>query len=649
MDHNKQRLQELYEQEAKPTLVGHVESEETPEIKTDDVTKDEPERPPQTKEKSIFTTDENEQLREVLGEQAAMDERDERLAKTREQSDIDLESEMEKDMNTQTTEDDGENRREPADSMSKEQTEPKDSNPRDPAAQSTAISTTAEILEEGYEKRYVTGAQDREVRTAARREQQKQKELKEQAAKEAEAAELAKQAEKEAEGRRIVERALLQEEEATAKKILAEKCRIRQGRKPHKTDEERKRKKPRREKEMEEDEEVDDEDADPSYNPDEDPDNEFIDDASMIPDDDDVVEVEKHSHAVNFKDSVEYVKWIRDNLTELEKAAKMGGGICERSYKKFVEKLQDGIMQMETYSPIEYADVEQVLKTVVDPSCIAWRKKLKGVKTGNCRTIMRAEEKKSEVLRAAEDAEVPSDAEGLLGEDSLKGKTPEEQRQIRLTIKRFFQHVSRAHEEASCAAGKLAELVEVLDREEFNTIARAGTRPLVAIEFPEVKKLIENKKEEVRKAEIREELKAMDIKEIVAIQNLPTPLERWKDSKVLLPTRYLAAATHYFVYSQAVQEAPMTNKLVAKKFDVSLSTLHRITSGRRYAGGHETTKAQMGEHGEVTVKVVKKKEKGKIAVTKVPATTQGDVDESTPSQGVRKRRRSSKEDKEEEN
>ena len=46
----------------------------------------------------------------------------------------------------------------------------------------------------------------------------------------------------------------------------------------------------------------------------------------MVPDDDDVVEVEKHSHAVNFKDSVEYVKWIRDNLTELERAVKMGGG-----------------------------------------------------------------------------------------------------------------------------------------------------------------------------------------------------------------------------------------------------------------------------------------------------------------------------------
>ena len=92
----------------------------------------------------------------------------------------------------------------------------------------------------------------------------------------------------------------------------------------------------------------------------------------------------------------------------------------------------------------------------------------------------------------------------------------------------------------------------------------------------------------------------------------------------------------------------MTNKFVAKKFNVSLSTLHRITSGRRYAGGHESMKAQVGEHGEVMVKVVKKKEKGKMAVTKVPTAAQGEVDDSTPAQGVRKCRRSSKDENEEE-
>ena len=261
-------------------------------------------------------------------------------------------------------------------------------------------------------------------------------------------------------------------------------------------------------------------------------------------------QIDKHSHAINFKESNKYVRWIRDNLVELEEAAKVGGGCAQQSYTKFIELLRDGIMKMETYSPIEYADVKQVMKTIVDPTCIAWHKKLKGVKTGNCRTIMKAEEKKDQVLRAAEQAKVPSDSEGLLGEDSLKGKSPEEQREIRLTIKQFFQHIARAHEETSCTAGKLVELIDVLDRKEFNTIAWAGTHPIVAVEFPEVKKLLEDKKEEVQKAEIRDELKGMDIKEIVAIQNLPTPLARWKDSKILLPTRYLAVAMHYFVLAK---------------------------------------------------------------------------------------------------
>ena len=339
---------------------------------------------------------------------------------------------------------------------------------------------------------------------------------------------------------------------------------------------------------------------------------------------------------------------MRDQLGELEQAAKVGGGCAEHSYKKFIELLRDGVMQMGTYSPIEIADVKQVMKTIVDPTCTAWRKKMKGVHTGNCRTIMHAEEKKEKVLRAAENKEIPENPDIVLGEDSLEGKTPEEQRDIRLTIKRFFQHVQHVHEEASCAAGKLAELVDVLDPEEFGVIARVGTHLIVAVEFSEVKQLVEAKKEETKKAEMREELKNMNIEDIVAIQNLPTPLDHWKNSKILLPTHYLAAATHYFIYSQAVQDVPMTNKFVAKKFNISLSTLHHITSGRKYAGGHESQRGQKGDHGEVMVKIAKTKEKGKVQVAKVPTMAAVELDDSTLSQGTRKQRWSKGEEKPEE-
>ena len=128
---------------------------------------------------------------------------------------------------------------------------------------------------------------------------------------------------------------------------------------------------------------------------------------------------------------------------------------------------------------------------------------------------------------------------------------------------------------------------------------------------------------------------------MIATQCLPTPLKRWEKSKWLMPTRLLAAATHYFLYSQAVQDAPMTNKGVAEKFKVPVGSLHRITSGRRYAGGHAIQKARQEEHGETFIKVSKKKkDKGKTAVATVHVASKPGTVASTPAESGRKRRRS---------
>ena len=87
----------------------------------------------------------------------------------------------------------------------------------------------------------------------------------------------------------------------------------------------------------------------------------------------------------------------------------------------------------------------------------------------------------------------------------------------------------------------------------------------------------------------------------------------------------------------------MTNKGVAEKFKVPVGSLHRITSGRCYAGGHASQKGRQVEHGEVMVKVSKKKkDKGKTIVTKTPAAATADVDDSTPAERLRKRRRSNR-------
>ena len=185
----------------------------------------------------------------------------------------------------------------------------------------------------------------------------------------------------------------------------------------------------------------------------------------------------------------------------------------------------------------------------------------------------------------------------------MERKSEEEKKEIKCMLSKFWNHVSKAHEEASCTAGELSRLAMVLEPEDHYKIVEVGMRPLIAMEIPKVQQLISEKKTSEESARSCDEKRNMRIEDIIIKQNLPTPLDRWKNSKVLLPTRYLAVAVHYFIYSQADQVHPVTSKFVVGRFRLSPSNLHQILTGRKYAGGHETAKGKCDEHGEKYVKV----------------------------------------------
>ena len=515
MKENQERLQEIYSAEQKPPLLGHIEKQEI-----------DLEQPTSTQhERSVLLTEPGEQISKALQEQEQWDQLERRLSaeknkqpEEKEISDLDLEAEMERearnvqpgaagdDLAEQTTNEADSTQWDPAgDEVTDSQTKGDENIQRDPTGggDETAEGPTNEsdqrdlagflpdLGEQGseYSKHYKTGAQERSDRGTARREKQEHEERKWVRKQQEEIAERARvEAEKER-GNQIVSDALLKEEEEEAKRWLAEICRIRRHRKKAKTttstkmDEERKRNKRRVSEDDEEDdmdlELVNDVDADPDYNPDDD----VEDEQSVSSEFPDIMEVEKHVHCLNLADAGEFMVWVWGQLVELEHHVKVGGSLAESGYREFVSLLRDGIFKMHTWSPIEAADVNLVMKTVVDPTCTAWKKRMKGVKTRNCKQIWKQGDKREEVLRIAEERDIPDEADEVLPEGSLEDKSEEEQKEIRQTIKRYFEHVRRAHEEAACAAGKLTQLVDVLDREHFIMIARAGTRPLVALEL----------------------------------------------------------------------------------------------------------------------------------------------------------------------
>ena len=161
---------------------------------------------------------------------------------------------------------------------------------------------------------------------------------------------------------------------------------------------------------------------------------------------------------------------------------------------------------MGSYTPIKGADVDAVIKTVVDVNFTAWKKAMKGVKTGNGKTILKIEEKREGVVRAMEDQDLPMDTEAAgVDVNAMEGKSEGEKKEIKHMLSKFWNHVSKAHEEASCAVAELSRLAMVLEPEDHYKIVEAGTRPLIAMEIPKVQQLISEKKTSEERARSRDE------------------------------------------------------------------------------------------------------------------------------------------------
>ena len=81
-------------------------------------------------------------------------------------------------------------------------------------------------------------------------------------------------------------------------------------------------------------------------------------------------------------------------------------------------------------------------------------------------------------------------------------------------------------------------------------------------------------KTERERCEKAEQLRGLPIEDIIKEQNMPRPVERWVESKIMSPSAYLAVAVYYFLFSMVDQKKAVANQTVADLFKVSKSNLH---------------------------------------------------------------------------
>ena len=273
------------------------------------------------------------------------------------------------------------------------------------------------------------------------------------------------------EANHIIERAQLEEEELAVQKRIERKCKIQEMADEREKDTEvgegsapvkvlaiskkqwkehlgLKAKKHRRdEAEEEEYRELDDEENDYDYQPDQDPEQDFIVDDTEL-DEEETFEIEKHVHAINLQEAGDYVVEIRRFVEYFGNVVRKAKKDVAHEYRKLIHFMREMVLKINAYGPVEHADEEAVYKMIVDPTCMMWRRVMHGAKTRNSKDIQRIEEKRIKVEKSVEDHKIPPKEDMAVIAGPMEERTEEDRKHIRYMIKRYCAHTTKAHEEA---------------------------------------------------------------------------------------------------------------------------------------------------------------------------------------------------------
>ena len=176
---------------------------------------------------------------------------------------------------------------------------------------------------------------------------------------------------------------------------------------------------------------------------------------------------------------------------ELKEAVRKGKNI-EETYTDLVKSTIEVAKAMK-YPGATMVELGDVLKSVKDLKCSAWRKYLKG------ETRMEPADVELEEEEPEEDLVIQGPILGKEATDAaaeaIHKLPPMLLTETKRQLKNLFEHTMQAHQHAAEASKCLKELHEKLPLDVFLRIADSAVRPLVVLHVPRMEQIIEKLKE----------------------------------------------------------------------------------------------------------------------------------------------------------
>ena len=296
---------------------------------------------------------------------------------------------------------------------------------------------------------------------------------------------------------------------------------------------------------------------------------------------------EESPHCINMKRADDYQAYLRQIVLEFERLIKSGVTNISEEYGKVIQSMFWAV-KANKQTILNGTDPVEVLASVPDARCKAWRLKLSGKTAIDPTTLV-------------EDTEIgpqmASDVMNLkpqeifeLVEDELVGKTKEQVNIIKKCIGNICREQALAHRHAAEAADNMASLMELVSLPILLKVISAMMRPTMAIKIPEVDEMMaraEQKVEAIRQAKQKVgELKPID--EVVFAQNVPKYNPEWEHSPNGRATAYLATLVCRYMHKlqQKDKKVVLSAKALETIYHTASSSIGKLISGKQYLGGY---------------------------------------------------------------
>ena len=332
---------------------------------------------------------------------------------------------------------------------------------------------------------------------------------------------------------------------------------------------------------------------------------------------------EESPHCLNMQRAEDFQAYLRQLVLEFERMLKAGGTDMKIEYGKVIESFY-WACKANKQTICNDVKPDEVLASVKDALCKAWKLKLSGKESADPTTLVAEQPVAPQRASDAVSFKNPDEILEVVKEE-LAGKTPVQIKELKITIANICRSQALAHQHAADAADHLVTLTEIASLPVVMTVINSCQRPVVAVKIPEVDEMLQraqDKVDAIKRVQLRT-AGSRPIDEVVFTQNVPTYNPEWQHSNEGKATSYLATLVCRYMneLQRKDKKVVLSAKALEAIYHTASSSVGKLISGKQYLGGYamEQQRGKAEEEGKELP--YKRRKKLQTKDTAIPSTS----------------------------